>query len=219
MFSVFLMSGCSSLNTIGGCPDAKIEWIDVLKVNDIKYESDNQGLSEGEIETGKKIGEVQFNLADEGCTNHKLKNGDAAYLPVGTEIYELVGYRSDFRVVAENRVFQVSENKKAKTISDLLDIKDKVEKMSYRSDYDGSHISDFTDEETEEFIEDFLSLENLGYDKVYKKIKATNRVFLQMHLKDGSSFRIVNWLDENVLSTGAIGTEKMKRIVENKVKN
>jgi hypothetical protein len=220
ILSVFLLSGCSNFrNVIGGCPDGEVKWIDVLKFNDIKYEGDNAGLSEGEIETGKKIGEVKFNLADNACSNHKLKNGDAAYLPVGTEIYELVGYRSDFRVVADNRVYQVRENKKAKMISDLLDIKDKVEKMSYRSDYDGSHISDFTDEETKEFVEDFLSLENLGYEKVEKQITDTNRVFLQIHLKDGSSFRIVYWLDENVLSTGAFGTEKMKRIVENKVDN
>ncbi|MGD7018518.1 hypothetical protein ACQCVC_20820, partial [Bacillus altitudinis] len=92
-----------------------------------------------------------------------------AFLPVGTEIYEIAGYRSDFRVLAGNQVYQVSENNKAKILSDLLDIKGKVAKMSLESDYDGSHISDFTEQETTEFIGDFLSLEYVGFNKVFKK--------------------------------------------------
>lgn len=219
MLSVFLLSACSTVeNIVSGCPDAEISWVDVLMINDIKYEGEDEGLSEGEaLEKGQKIGEVNFRLAGNACSNHRLKNGDAAFLPVGTEIYELVGYDSSFRVVADNQVYQVRENKKAKTIADLLDIKGKVAKMSLESDYDGSHISDFTEQETIHFIEDFLSLEYLGIEQVHKKIESDNRVFLRIHLKDGSSFEIVYWLDENVLNLGAFGTEKMKNIVVNKV--
>lgn len=218
---VFLLSACSNLgNIVKGCPDAEISWLDVLMINDVKYVGEDEGFSEGEtIEKGEKIGEVKFRLAGSACSNHQLKNGDAAFLPVGTEIYELVGYESDFRVVADNKVYQVRENKKAKTLADLLDIKGKVAKMSLESDYDGRHISDFTEQDTTDFVEDFLSLEYLGFDKVYKEIKSDNRVFLRIHLKDGSSFRIVYWLDENVLNLGAFGTEKMKNIVINNKNN
>ncbi|MEN8702303.1 hypothetical protein [Bacillus infantis] len=213
---VFVLSACSYIgSTASDCPpNAVIEWVDVLMVNGIKYEGEDEGLSEGEApEKGKKIGEVTYTLADNACLGHKLKNGDAAFLPVGTEIYEIAGYRSDFRVLSGNQVYQVSENNKAKILSDLLDIKGKVTKMSLESDYDGSHISDFTEQEKTDFIGDFLSLEYVGFDKVYKKIKGDRKVFLRIHLKDGSSFRIGYWLDENVLNVGAVGTERMKEIV------
>lgn len=213
---IFILAACSNIGSIeSDCPpNAVIEWVDVLMVNGIKYEGGDEGLSEGEApEKGKKIGEVTYTLADNACLGHKLKNGDAAFLPVGTEIYEIAGYRSDFRVLAGNQVYQVSENNKAKILSDLLDIKGKVAKMSLESDYDGSHISDFTEKETTEFIGDFLSLEYVGFNKVFKKIKGDRRVFLRIHLKDGSSFGIGYWLDENVLNVGAVGTERMKEIV------
>ncbi|MGD6875174.1 hypothetical protein [Bacillus infantis] len=213
---VFVLSACSTIGSnASDCPpNAVIEWVDVLMVNEIKYEGGDEGLSEGEApEKGKKIGEVTYTLADNACLGHKLKNGDAAFLPVGTEIYEIAGYRSDFRVLAGNQVYQVSENNKAKILSDLLDIKGKVAKMSLESDYDGSHISDFTEQETTEFIGDFLSLEYVGFNKVFKKIKGDRRVFLRIHLKDGSSFGIGYWLDENVLNVGAVGTERMREIM------
>ncbi|MGD6855860.1 hypothetical protein ACQCVO_12355 [Bacillus infantis] len=216
IIAVLILSACSSIGRVAkDCPpNAVIEWIDVLMVNGIKYEGGGEGLSEGETpEKGKKIGEVTYTLADNACLGHKLKNGDAAFLPVGTEIYEISGYRSDFRVLAGNQVYQVSENNKAKILSDLLDIKGKVAKMSLESDYDGSHISDFTEKETTDFMEDFLSRDYVGFDKNFKKIKGDRRVFLRIHLKDGSSFGIVYWLDENVLNVGAVGTERMRQIV------
>ncbi len=37
---------------------------------------------------------------------------------------------------------------------------------------------------------------------------------MRIHLKDGSSFGIGYWLDENVLNVGAVGTERMKGIVK-----
>ncbi|MEF7562826.1 hypothetical protein V4V35_07480 [Bacillus infantis] len=212
---VFVLSACSSFkNAVGGCPDAEISWVDVVMINGIKYEGEDEGLSEGEApEKGQKIGEVRYMLADNACSNHKLRNGDAAFLPVGTEIFEIAGYRSDFRVLAGNKVYQVSENKKAKTISELLDIEGKVKKMSLESDYDGSHVSDFTEQETVDFVKEFLSLKYAGYDKAHKKINSDNRVFLRIHLMDGSSFNFVYWPDENVLNLGAFGTEEMKEIV------
>jgi hypothetical protein len=213
---VLILSACSNFkNIVGGCPDAEISWIDALMINDIQYEGGDKGLSEGEIpDKGEKIGEVNFTLADNACSDHKLKNGDSAFLPIGTEIYEIKGYRPDFRVLAGDKVYQVSEYKKAEIISELLDIKGKVAKMSIESDYDESHIADFTEQGTTAFIEDLLSLEYAGPDKVHKKIKGDNRVFLRIHLKDGSSFNFVYWPVENILGLGAFGTEEMKEIVK-----
>jgi hypothetical protein len=212
------LAACSNFENIANdCPDAKVSWINVMMINGIKYEGEDKGLSEGEpLQKGAKLGEVAYTLADNACSNHRLKDGDAAFLPIGTEIFELVGYKSDFRVIANNTVYQVSDNEKAETMADLLDIKDKVVKLSLESNKDGSHISDFPYENSINFIEDLLAQKYLGYDQVYKKIEGSNRVFLRVHLVDGSSFRIVYWIEDNIVHLGAYGTEKMKEIVKNK---
>lgn len=217
LLSLLLFSACSNLeDTLRGCPDAEISWVDVVMINDVKYEGEDEGLSQANmLDKGEKLGEVDFMLADNACTYHQIENGDAAYLPVGTEIYELVGYQSDFRVLAHNKVYQVRENKQAKVIADLLDIQGKVEKISLESDYDSSHITDFTEQETANFIEDFLSLEYQGIEKVSKEINHDRRAFLRIHLEDNSSFKIVYWLEDNALSLGAFGTAQMQQIVEN----
>ncbi len=42
--SVFalLLSSCSNFTFLKGCPDAEIEWVDVLMINDIEYEHYSQ---------------------------------------------------------------------------------------------------------------------------------------------------------------------------------
>lgn len=220
LITVGFLSACSNVvDTVRGCPDGAISWVDTLMINDIVYTGYDEGISDGEpIEKGSKVGEVNYMLADNACSNHKLKNGDAAFLSIGTEVFEIVGYKPEFRVIANDKVYQVDENEKAKTIAELYDIEGKVANISLESTYDGSHIVDFEKIETEEFIDDFLSLEYVGFERASEEIKDDNKVFIRIHLKDGSSFSIIYWLESNVLYPGAFGTEEMKNIVLEKQK-
>ncbi|WP_139185988.1 hypothetical protein [Alteribacillus bidgolensis] len=98
-------------------------------INDLQYTVEVEGTNEGaELEKGKVIGEVEYEMPDNACFNHKMKNGDAAFLPVGTEIYSIKGYNADFRVLADEKVYQVRENPRAQTIADLYNIEGKVAK-------------------------------------------------------------------------------------------
>lgn len=208
-------SGCSAWNAVRGCPDGEIEWIDSLKLNGISYTGDFNDVSSGSpLEKGDKVGEVKYMMADHACSNHKARNGDAAFLPIGTEVYEAVGYQSDFRVIAEDRVFQVRENKAADTIGDLYDIEGKVTGITIESEIDNSFIAELTEEQTKSFVEDYLSLNYIGYEKAMDDVEGNNRVFLRIHLQDGSSFLDSCWLDKNVITTGAYGTDRMKMIIE-----
>ncbi|MDW0110529.1 hypothetical protein [Sporosarcina aquimarina] len=216
---LFVCSGCSVWNAVRGCPDGEIEWIDSLKLNDISYTGDFNGVStESSFEKGDKVGEVKYMMADHACSNHKARNGDAAFLPVGTEVYKAAGYRTDFRVIAEDRVFQVRENKAAGTIGELYDIEGKVTGISLESEVDNSQIAEVTGEQTKSFIEEYLSLDYVGYDKVMDDVEGNNRVFLRIHLQDGSSFLESYWLDKNVIITGAYGTDRMKSIIEEEMR-
>lgn len=198
-----------------GCPpETQIEWIDTVQIDDIQYavlESGNYTV--GEEDLGEVLGEVTYKMADTACTDHKTKNGDAAYLNVGTEIYEFNGYKTNFRIIADNKVYEVMENNQAKTIGDLYDIEEKVEGMSLRSSYDGSYVMDLKEEHWKEFIDEFLELDYVGKDKIYEKIGDGDRLFFDIHLVDGSSVRILYWPEANVVNPGAFGNETMLEII------
>ncbi|WP_139490367.1 hypothetical protein [Brevibacillus dissolubilis] len=201
------------------CPDAIIDWVDMVMINDIRY----SGLSDEEmgkmpLMKGKKLGTVTYKMADNACSDHQMKNGDAAFLPVGTELYELQGYDPSFRILANGRVYQVNTNPQAKTVADLYDIEGKVSGISIRSEEDGSYLADFTPQATEEFVREYLAQPYVGFDKVYGDGLDGKQVFLRFHLKDGSSFVRVIWLDEHAMNPGNFTTPRMEAIVQEQLK-
>ncbi len=204
------------------CPNAIIDWVDVLMTGDIKYHHNYDGSAKvSDDQIGQKIGEVDFMMNEHACTGHVMKNGDAAFLPIGTEIYELKGYKRDFRVVADHKIYEVQENPRATTLGDLLDIDGKVEKVSIESSNDGSHIRDFDAEASKAFVQELLPLAYVGFDAIYAKTKHAideGRVFLRVHLQDGTSLRAVYYPDANAINPGAFGTEKLKEIIMSQVK-
>ncbi len=87
-------SGCGLKNTLAGLTGGKcfgeIEWVDFLMLNDVTYTANSEGTKEvSPAKQGEKVGEVSYMLDDHACTDHQSKNGDAAYLPVGTAIYAI----------------------------------------------------------------------------------------------------------------------------------
>jgi len=204
--------------TAAGCTKAPcagiIEWIDFLKINNIKYYHNDDGTKEVTIEQrGDKLGEVSYMLNGNACTDHVEKNGDAAFLPIGTGIYAMKGYKSGFRVIADNKIYQVNDNPNAATLGDLLDINGRVEKVSLESAEDGSPIGDFSAKAASEFIQELLPLSHIGFDAIYKKIKHESGIFLRVHLQDGTSFRMVYYPKANAFTEGAFGTERLKALI------
>ena len=131
LISVFaLLSSCSNVKPIQGdpttqfpsptpeeCPDAEISWIDMLMIDDIKYEHDFvEQVDEPVIEKGRELGEVTYKMAGSACSNHRAQNGDATYLEEGTIIYEVKGYPTSLMVVANDVVYIAERNQKAKTV-------------------------------------------------------------------------------------------------------
>ncbi|WP_256757563.1 hypothetical protein [Cohnella sp. WQ 127256] len=191
-----------------------LEWVDFLMINNIKYYHNYDGTKAvAEEILGDKVGSVSYMLNEHACTDHVVKNGDAAFLPIGTVIYALQGYKSDFRVVANNKIYEVKDNPNAATMGELLDIDGRVEKVSLESAYDGSPIGDFSEEASIAFIQELLPLPYVGFDAVYMKTKHESGIFLRVHLQDGTSFRMVYYPKANGFTAGGFGTEKLKELI------
>jgi hypothetical protein len=191
-----------------------IDWVDFLVINDVEYQQNYEATREATTkQLGDKVGGVAFTLDGNVCGNHRAKNGDAAYLPVGTPVYELKGYKPEFRVVADNKIYEVDNNPNAKTVRELLDIEGKVKKVALESGYDGSHIGDFSAEASSEFIRELLLLPYVGFDVVYEKTRHESGVFLRVHLEDGTSFRMVYYPKANAFSAGSFGTDRLNELI------
>ncbi|OBZ11831.1 hypothetical protein A8L34_16010 [Bacillus sp. FJAT-27264] len=199
------------------CPDAIIEWVDVLMNNDIKYVRNYEGTQEVKADQiGEKVGEVSYMLSDNACSDHITVNGDAAFLPVGTEIYELKGYRPEFRVVANHSIYEVSDNPQAQTVGNLLDIGGRISKVSIESGNDGSFIRYFAPEAAMVFEEELLGIKASDFKEIYAVTSRTKnewQIFLRVHLQDGTSLRMVFYPEANAIHPGGFGTEKLKEII------
>lgn len=216
--AILSAAGCRLKNNpiaaIGGKCFDKIEWADSLMLNDIMYISNHDGTKEIAVgQEGEKIGEVTYMLNEHACTDHKTKNGDAAYLPIGTAIYAMNGYKPSYRVMAGGKVYEAHRNPHAQTLGDLWDVEGKIAKVSLESGIDGSSIGDFTPEASAVFAREMPQLTLVGFDTVYKDTKNEYGIFLRVHLQDGTSFRMVYYEKANAFNAGAYGTEALKTII------
>ena len=103
-----LLTSCSN-SILGSCPDGEIEWMDVLKIGGIQYQHQFPGSADESgpisIEKGRKVGEVDYRMADSACSNHEMKNGDATFWEEGSSIYEVKGYPPDLMVMTDDKVY------------------------------------------------------------------------------------------------------------------
>lgn len=219
-----LVSSCGNFSSITGCPDGEIEWVDMVMIDDIKYQhhfpepaDENNPLS---IEKGRELGKVTFKMADRACSNHQMKNGDAAYLEEGTPIYEVKGYPSSLIVVANDKAFLVDTNKKAKTADNLFPLDGLVKNIYIESTEDGSRIQPFTQASINKFLNDWSQLKLEDPESLYKKGEMEgDRIFLEIELNNGVSFRLVYWVDSEIFSNGVIGNKEIKKVIEDELSN
>ncbi|MEH7383556.1 hypothetical protein V7138_24065 [Bacillus sp. JJ1533] len=202
-----------------GCPNGEvIEWVDALMINDVKYqhhfpdfEDDQSSLT---IEKGEELGKVTFMMDEHACSDHVMSNGDAAYQPIGTSIYEVKGYPSTFIVSAGDKVYVVDQNKNAKTAGELYPLDGLVKNIHIESTEDGSRLHTFSEESKEQFIEAWyqLVLED-PYGMHLTGNFEGERVFLEIELNNGVSFRQLYWTDSNTFHNGAIGNDEIKKVI------
>lgn len=214
LIAIFTMAACTPFSD--GCPDGAIRWVDVLKISDITYQHDFLKEPEGfKAEKGKKLGEVSFKLADQACSSHKTKNGDAAYVDEGTPIYAVKGYPSTLMVTAADRVFIAYENKNAKTVAEFYPVKGIVKNVIFRSTIDDSIIHTFSEESKNKFLKEWQSLDVYDQQKFAKEDTTdAEQVFIGIELENGVIFRVTYWSDKNFFSDGAKGSSKLQKLIK-----
>lgn len=214
-----LLSSCNDVHSNQDCPDGVIEWVDMIMIQDIKYQ---HHISEPAyedtpitIEKGKKLGEVTYKMGDSACINHQMVNGDATYLQAGTAIYEIKGYPSTLAITANDKVYIVDTNKKAKTAVELYPLEKLVKNIYIESTEDGRRIHTFSQSSKDNFLNAWsnLKLEDIETLNITEQ-QDRSRVFLEIELNNGITFREVYWAESNTFRSGVVGNKQIKEILE-----
>jgi hypothetical protein len=142
--ALLLASGCSAVRDLGAthCPGSRkllprgaADYIDFVQHGGITYQAgtrpvSGRALRDGDL--GALVAMVRCRLADHMVEDpgRRYLDGDAAYLDTGTALYAVKGYRPTFRLAArrdgELVLFEATENPRARTWADLLDLGGKV---------------------------------------------------------------------------------------------
>ena len=216
-----MSAGCSNYFAPKGKTIYNISWIDFIQFNDIKYYSsmDSNGLKLTKDDLDKELYKVKFNVVDNVQEpGYKIKNGDAAFLPVNTEVYSVKGYSNNFCLAAYNSrrelvVYFADVNPKAKKGEDLLDIKDKVESISINSEMDGKELASITDEKLIGKMVDMILQASVDT----KQRNSSKRFFIEFHLKRGISFKRCYFIDAGELGRGIMLPKEFTEIIQKAV--
>lgn len=214
-----LLSSCNDVYSNQDCPDGVIEWVDMVMIQDIKYQHHIAEPADEDtpitIEKGKKLGEVTYQMADSACSNHQMVNGDATYLQAGTAIYDIKGYPSTLAITANDKVYIVDTNKKAKTAGELYPLEKLVKNIYIESTEDGRRIHTFSQSSKDNFLNAWsnLKLEDIETLNITEQ-QDRSRVFLEIELNNGVTFREVYWAESNTFRSGVVGNKQIKEILE-----
>lgn len=195
-----LLTGCSSLQDLNPRPAAMINWVDLIKLNDITYfaERSSTGRPLEKADLGPEFARVQFKLADNiKDPGYQLKNGDAAFLDRDTPIYTVQGYAPQFRLAATRDgqivLYEAGTNPNAKSGSDLLDLRDKVQTIVVVSAEDGAtELAKIEDTQQITRLVELILDAPVDQDREMQGDPGPN-YFLEFRLKDGTATSRMYW--------------------------
>ena len=206
-----------------GCSQEKgeklttIDWVDFIKFNDITYLREFVPLDSLAEEDLKYYDKIQFRL--EGNVSepgYQLKNGDAAYLDEGTQIYSIKGYSADFRLAAkvgaELYLFEADTNPNARTGTDLLDIGGKVEYIGINSRIDGK--TELASIKEESLVSSLVEMVlNAPVDQTVR-LWGEEQIFIVFYLSDGTEVNRSFWIDTGKLQRGILLPDEFGEIIK-----
>ncbi|QHW33191.1 hypothetical protein GZH47_21990 [Paenibacillus rhizovicinus] len=136
--AVLLLCGCSTNQTDPKRTDVAIDWVDFVKLDGHSYtESWEYVIKDPGRVTNAVVGEVKFKVADVVTnSSYHAKDGDAAFLEIGTKLYRVEGFSTSEVLAVKNAAsiggyrLYVEENYAQTALKHYKDIaKDKVERI------------------------------------------------------------------------------------------
>jgi len=219
-----MLSGCSNYFAPKGKPYSKISWCDFIKFNDITYypRMDQAGPKLTKDDLDKELYKVKFNVADNvHDAKYKIKNGDAAFLPVNAEVYSVKDYSSNFCLAAYNSrrelvLYFADSNPNAKKGEDIFDIKGKVESISINSDITQKELALITEPKLIDKMADMILK---GSIEIKPKTSGSQGYYLKFNLKKGIILPFWYYTDDNKLtsSMGIVVPKEFGEIVQKAV--
>jgi len=180
--------------TACGIRVSHVDWIDFVQFNGIQYIAVGyfggaSGRDLVDADLGSEFARVKNKCAGTTLFEPKCsRDGDAAYLEVGTLVYIVKGYNPEFRLAAYRGdrlvLYEADTNPKAQTGADLLDIGGKVRYIGVNSEQDGvTELATITDPEQVAVLVELV----LGapVDQSRRDYGVT-QYFIAFHLRDGT---------------------------------
>jgi hypothetical protein len=185
-----------------------IDWVDVVRLGGITYMAQPAAASSGQqlqpSDLGPAYGLVKVKLDGSQDPNHKLQDGDAAFLDPGTQVYRVTGYRATFRLAARHDgylvLYEADTNPAARTGADLLDLAGKVSYIGINSATDGTtRLGAIRDSVQVERL--VAMVESAPVDQSRQGSGAMG-YFIDFHMVDGTDVTRAYWPDAGVLGRG-----------------
>ncbi|NQX44595.1 hypothetical protein HQN87_04565 [Paenibacillus tritici] len=212
---MLILTGCTHKILQSKCIGVDADYVSILQWDGVLY-ADQTGPDPSPLAKGKAIGTITYSKSEHECPRQGLQDGDATNLAVGTELYEVKGYKTSARLWAGDRLYEASNNPAARTLNDLLDVAGKIQTVRFISGNDGSDLMDFTPEANAVFIREFPKLEYLPFEELSKQTKSWvgDKYWMEIEMKDGSAVRITyNTMFPSFLPS-AYATPELAELVE-----
>jgi hypothetical protein len=139
-----VLAGCLLLSACGGGSGETVtgtrDYIDFVRFGGVTYYVADHGVGRPitRRDLGPEFARVRANPPASGSPlAYRPRDGDAAYLPVGSSVFSVKGYRPGFRLAASHHgrlwLYEAEEAVGAGTGADLLDLDGKVRYLSVNS--------------------------------------------------------------------------------------
>jgi hypothetical protein len=139
-----VLAGCLLLAACGGGSGrsvwASTDYEDFLRFGGVTYYVADHGvgrpLASGDL--GLRFAVVRANAPErDPARTYRMRDGDAAFVPAGSPVFTVKGYRPGFRLAASHhgrlRLYEADAADGARTGADLLDLAGKVRYLSVNS--------------------------------------------------------------------------------------
>jgi hypothetical protein len=182
-----------------------IDWSDFIRLRGVSYVRTIAELEDDDL--GSPFGTVQFRVSGNVSNpSYRAKDGDAAFLEVGTPVYTVRGYVPTFRLAARRdgrlRLYEADANPAATRGVDLLDIGGSVTQIGINSAVDGTtRLAAIDDPEEVAALVQLVLDAPVDHDTLSA---GGTRYFVAFQLDDGTEVVRAYWPGSGELHRGGI---------------